>query len=292
MGYLRKKDYDRIIQADNLDQITASDYTIRLLSEGTAMEEMFSYLRQKFDITQEFAEILLWERATSYKAMQRVSVDFPAYVAATSYAINDLVTNGGNSYICIATTTGAFDATKWTKIAAQYDLFFVTLPKPLFDQMKYYKKGDQVFWKDKTYTAKRDSLVPDHTSYIQNSSIEAVAVGNPLPSDTINGPVMWGTGTPYLITAATLPSDATKWTAGDGRNPQFVMYLLDICLYHIHCRIAPNNIPQIRLERYDTAIKWLDMARKGNVSPNLPIIQPRQGNRIRFGGQIKQQNSY
>jgi hypothetical protein len=34
------------------------------------------------------------------------------------------------------------------------------------------------------------------------------------------------------------------------------------------------------------------MCAEGNVTPNLPLISPKQGNRIRYGGGIRQINSY
>ncbi len=54
------------------------------------------------------------------------------------------------------------------------------------------------------------------------------------------------------------------------RNRLIVMYLVDIALYHLHSRIAPRKIPQIRMDRYDAAILWLKAVAKGDISPNLP----------------------
>ena len=56
----------------------------------------------------------------------------------------------------------------------------------------------------------------------------------------------------------------------DARNPQIVMYLVDMALYHLHSRQNPRNVPQIRQDRYDHAIEWLKMARKGSISTGLP----------------------
>ena len=59
--------------------------------------------------------------------------------------------------------------------------------------------------------------------------------------------------------------------AGDARNPQIVMYLVDMALYHLHSRQNPRNVPQIRQDRYDHAIAWLTMVRKGGLSCGLPL---------------------
>jgi hypothetical protein len=85
---------------------------------------------------------------------------------------------------------------------------------------------------------------------------------------------------------------ANYWLFGDNRNQQLVNYLIDIALYHVHSRIAPRNIPDLRIKRYDDAIKWLKMAGRGDITADLPLIQPKSGARIRYGGQIKNINSY
>jgi hypothetical protein len=97
-----------------------------------------------------------------------------------------------------------------------------------------------------------------------------------------------------LYSGVTAGSAATTgaWVKGDNRNAQLVMYCCDIALFHIHSRIAPRNIPDLRVKRYDDAIKWLKMAGRGEITPALPVIQPLQGNRIRYNSQIKQVNNY
>lgn len=62
------------------------------------------------------------------------------------------------------------------------------------------------------------------------------------------------------------------------RNPLIVMYMIDIVLYHIHARINPKFIPEIRKDRYDIALMWLDKVSKGQLNPDLPIIDNSDGN--------------
>lgn len=59
---------------------------------------------------------------------------------------------------------------------------------------------------------------------------------------------------------------------GEERNALLVMYAIDILLYHIHSRINPNQIPEIRVRRYDNALEWLKAVAKGTLSPNLPLL--------------------
>ena len=71
------------------------------------------------------------------------------------------------------------------------------------------------------------------------------------------------------------------------------MYLIDIVLYHLHCRIAPQNIPELRQNRYDDAKAFLmDVAKGNHMTLDLPKIQPKQGRPIRWGGDVKQITSY
>lgn len=59
---------------------------------------------------------------------------------------------------------------------------------------------------------------------------------------------------------------------GNDRNPLLIMYLIDITLYHLFSAITPRNVPQIRMDRYDMAIRWLDKVRKGDIDAGLPLI--------------------
>lgn len=123
------------------------------------------------------------------------------------------------------------------------------------------------------------------------SSITSYVTGNKVSS----GAQIWQA----LVnnTDVTPGTDITKWQSigylkGDNRNQQMVMYMVDMVLFHLHSRIAPRNIPQLRLDRYRDAKEWLKDSAIGNITADLPIIQPAQGNRIRFGGDVKNENRY
>ena len=108
----------------------------------------------------------------------------------------------------------------------------------------------------------------------------------------MNGVTYWGTGTAYTVPAGTLPTNATYWTAGDNRTQAILMCVIDVCLYHVHSRIAPRNIPDLRRDRYVNAVDMLRAYARGEMTAKLPLIQPKSGARIRFGGPIKNINSY
>lgn len=54
------------------------------------------------------------------------------------------------------------------------------------------------------------------------------------------------------------------------RNALIVLYMIDITLYHLHSNISADNIPELRIIRYNSAKEWLKAVAKGDVSPDLP----------------------
>ena len=74
-------------------------------------------------------------------------------------------------------------------------------------------------------------------------------------------------------------TNTTYFTEGDTRNPKILDVTIDVLLYHMHARISPRNIPDLRRLRYDGddpaqrggAIGYLKQVQKGVITPNLPI---------------------
>ncbi|RAV52318.1 hypothetical protein DIU36_24600 [Mucilaginibacter rubeus] len=274
----------------NLAQVTGSDDSILYEWQQTAQEKCISYLVQKYDTSSEFTDTMIWDISRIYNAGDRVYLDAPGFLQSTNYSAGDLATYNGNLYSANATTTGVFDPSKWILIGRQYDKYFGALPKPMFNINTFYNTDDQVYWKGKTYTAVSSSSYPDRIQYSQQSSIPPI---NYFPDYLVNGQPnsQWGTGSSFSIPAGTEISNAL-WTKGDNRSQQMVQTCIDIVLFYVHQRISPNNIPELRVFNYNMAIQWLKDAAVGNVTPNLPVKQPNQGHRIRFGGNTKLNNSY
>lgn len=67
---------------------------------------------------------------------------------------------------------------------------------------------------------------------------------------------------------------------GTARNGLIVLYAVDILLYHVHSRINPNKIPDLRGIRYESAIAWLKMVAKGELMPDLPLLETPDGGAI------------
>lgn len=294
MSYLVSRDYNLLIQAAQLTAITSSDSSVQYKAELWAQEEIISKLTQRYDMSKEFSDTTVFNMTTVYKAKNRVEINFSAYSATATYAIGALVIYQGNGYVCISTISAgeAFTPAHWTLIGAQYDLYYVTLPYDEFNYQAFYKVGDQVFWKDKVYTCLVETNIPSHSNEIQYSSISRLPLTNVFPDDPVNGAINWGAGVAYSITAGTLPTDAAKWTKGDNRNPQIVNFMVAMSLYRIHVRIAPQNIPKLRIDDYNQAINWLERVNHGIDNASLPEIQPLQGSPIMYGGQVKRNNQW
>lgn len=58
----------------------------------------------------------------------------------------------------------------------------------------------------------------------------------------------------------------------DTRNASLLMFLIDYFLYILYSSQPDRLIPDIRVERYKDAVKWLEGIQKGNISPDIPTV--------------------
>lgn len=72
-------------------------------------------------------------------------------------------------------------------------------------------------------------------------------------------------------------TDAVFSASGDGRNRLIVMYTADIVLYHLTASQPQKMGSEIRKERYDRAIKWLEGVQAGKIIPDLPLMVSEDG---------------
>jgi phage gp36-like protein len=61
--------------------------------------------------------------------------------------------------------------------------------------------------------------------------------------------------------------------AGDARNRLVVMYTADIALYHLIASQPQKFGSEVRKERYERAIKWLEGVQSGKIIPDLPTAE-------------------
>lgn len=265
---LRNNDYLRLIQSDNLAQIIESNEQVKLDVEQAAQAEMISYLSQRYVVSDIFTNTTEFDVAATYRGKNLVEFTAATYASASTYNIGDYVVYTGYVYKCNTNaTTGAWNASKWDVVCIDKQLYYVTLPEAEFDYETTYSIGDVVWYQNYTYTC-------------------AVACVNIKPTET----AYWTVGTEYTITGD-YPDDDTKWTLGDNRNQQIVLFLIDITLYHLHSRINPRNVPDLRKERYNGnsptdsggALGWLKSVALAKVNADLPEIAPEQGLSMRYG---------
>jgi len=66
----------------------------------------------------------------------------------------------------------------------------------------------------------------------------------------------------------------------DKRNHLIVMYTCDIALYHMAASTPQKMGMEIRKERYERAIKWLEGVQAGKIVPDLPLATDDDGNPV------------
>jgi hypothetical protein len=275
---LRDNDYARVIQADSLSQIIESNQQTKLDVEQSAQSEMIGYLTQRYITNQIFTDTKLFDIAATYNGKQLVEWTALAFSATTVYTTGQYVLQAGYIYKSIAGSTAhAFLPAEWTQICLDKTLFYSIYPNAEYSNVTTYSVGNIVYYNNIQYTC----------------TVSCVGI---LPTNN----QFWASGAAYTVTAI-YPDNTTKWQQGDNRNQQIVMYLLDITLYHLHSRINPRNVPDLRKERYDGnsptqsggAIAFLKRVASGDVTADLPQILPQQGMSIRYGSAVaKQTNSY
>ena len=67
---------------------------------------------------------------------------------------------------------------------------------------------------------------------------------------------------------------------GDSRNRLIVMYTCDIAIYHMTASAPQKMGMEIRKERYERAIKWLEGVQSGKIVPDLPLAPDEDGNTV------------
>lgn len=58
---------------------------------------------------------------------------------------------------------------------------------------------------------------------------------------------------------------------GSARNAKTKHCAIAIALYHLHCRVTPNQVPAVRNDRYVDSIDWLKDVANGKINPRLEV---------------------
>ena len=75
-------------------------------------------------------------------------------------------------------------------------------------------------------------------------------------------------------------TEAVFSSEGDSRNRLIVMYTCDIAIYHMTASAPQKMGMEIRKERYERAIKWLEGVQAGKIVPDLPLAIDEDGNTV------------
>ena len=67
---------------------------------------------------------------------------------------------------------------------------------------------------------------------------------------------------------------------GESRNRQIVMITADIALYHMASAMPQRMGIEVRQERYERALKWLEGVAKGTIVPDLPMATNEEGESV------------
>lgn len=108
----------------------------------------------------------------------------------------------------------------------------------------------------------------DFKTQIREDILSKITDANPLLLDEMELAAIEEI-TSYLHRYDTAATFATTDTA---RSRLLVMYCVDVMLYHLHSRINPRQIPELRFVRYEAAKKWLESVSKGLIIASIPKL--------------------
>lgn len=313
--YLTTFDYMPSIQSGQLmgqilDALQAGTFE-RQFAESWAIGIIKSRLQRAYNLDYEFTSTLPYDSSRqSYFANERIVIDFQKWVGNTQYNIGDCVIYNGIGYLCqTQNKDNTFIADNWQNIGFQGQLWYVPTPYQIFyiePQQNvgsytagFYNVGDMVWFLDNhTYTCIIPTAVIDSDWRIQYRTYKDVPPVNTYPNDPQFGKLAWTDNGIYTVTndPPTLPSDNPDiqpiWAVGDNRDPMMVQAVVDLALWKLHSRIAPQNIPKLRDDNYNKTIQWLDAINHDEIQLNVPYLQPKQGRGFRWGGNTKKINGY
>lgn len=67
---------------------------------------------------------------------------------------------------------------------------------------------------------------------------------------------------------------------GEARNRQVVMVVADVALYHMVSALPQKMGSEVRRERYQQALRWLEGVAAGRIIPDLPQQGDAEGNPV------------
>jgi hypothetical protein len=298
--YLTVNDYYTVIQPAQFKSISQREAE-RQAAEAWAISSIRQFLSAKYDLDFEFTPTSVFDFTKQYRANDRVIMDFAPWVAGTSYEADALMVLGGSCYQCtIPNSDTTFDSSKWNLFGTQYDMFYVPLPYPLFQQQVqtavgaksngYYDIGDKVWWDNHIYTALAQTVVVGGDVLQQYPMYNDVPPNNVFPGAK-NSENIWKDEGEYILEAGVMPFEPA-WIKADNRDPKIVEAMVDISIYRLLSRVNANNVPDARKVAFHDQMAWLACVKRGDLTIDIEEKQPEQNYSFFGTSKVKKRNGY
>lgn len=304
--YLTKRDYLPVIQEEQLsyqilDEIEAGTRELEF-AESWALGKIRAKIDDQYDLDFEFTDTLPYDPLKKYFGNERCVLDFPDWVSDTAYFENNCVVNNGIAYRCINVNNDiVFDPFNWLILGKRYDIYYIPLVNPIFSldvqQRKgnytagYYRVDDIVWWNNRHFRCLIPTRFPDQEGIINYQTYRAWGHNNVFPHYPDENSY-WKDEGAFEFTGENPTSLSEVWRLGDNRNPLFIQAVVDLSLYLLHSRIAPMNIPALRVDRMKLTNEWLSNLSKGTETTPIQMLQPDQGENISWGSKPRVINGY
>lgn len=132
-------------------------------------------------------------------------------------------------------------------------------------------------------------LNTDYLAAIKNQVLEHILENDPTIRETaelqaqaeIEGYLAARYDTPAIFSAT-----------GTDRHPMVVRCMVDLSLYHLYARLSPDQVPELRAERYRQCIDWLKQTARQMINPNLPEPEDQTKEEVRYGSNPARGNRF
>lgn len=132
----------------------------------------------------------------------------------------------------------------------------------------------------------------DLATHLRNEQIAAIA----REDETIVAAAIDGAVAEAKSYLKAFDVDVIFATVATERNQLLLIFVKDIAVFHLINLSNVNTGYEMRKQRYDRAIKWLESVQTGQVTPDLPIKKDESGNavetRVKFGGNTKREQHF
>jgi phage gp36-like protein len=134
--------------------------------------------------------------------------------------------------------------------------------------------------------------VEELKTHLYHESINVISgEDDTIPTAAIDAAVSEARG--YL---AAFDRDRIFESEGSERNALLLLFIKDMAVWHFVNLCNAGTELSLRQDRYDRAVDWLKAVQKGNVSPDLPIVENTDGSNsigiIKFGSNPKREQHF